>query len=478
MAWGRNDAWRSTLSDVTQNELETDYLVVGAGAGGMAFTDALLAHSDATVAIVDRRHAPGGHWVDAYPFVRLHQPAAFYGVASVPLGVDEVESHGTNAGFYDLSSADELRAYFARVMTRHFLPTGRVRFFPSSSYVGEGDAHRFVSQLGGGVTEVRVKRKVVDTTYLEGEIPATSPPPFEVDEGVRCIPAGDVVRLKAAPERFVIVGAGKTALDTCVWLLEHGVAPSRIRWIRPRESWWLNRKFQQPHALLPDLYRGAALQLAAIAEATSAPDLFARLEREELVFRIDPRSEPTMFHGALVSDAELALLRRVEDVVRMGRVRKIRRDAIVLDGGEVPTHERTVHIHCASRGLARPPLRPIFEEGRVTLQPFLWSFACFQFASLGAVEAMIASDEEKNRLCPPIAYWDTERDYMLAFAASMHHERARLAYPTLAQWAKSTRLNPIGNLALHKDDARVVEARDCIKRVAGNAVSNLSKLLG
>ena len=40
--------------------LETDYLVVGAGAAGMAFTDALLTHSDATVTIVDRRHAPGG----------------------------------------------------------------------------------------------------------------------------------------------------------------------------------------------------------------------------------------------------------------------------------------------------------------------------------------------------------------------------------------------------------------------------------
>ena len=161
----------------------------------------------------------------------------------------------------------------------------------------------------------------------------------------------------------------------------------------------------------------------------------------------------------------------------MGRVRKIRRDAIVLDGGEVPTNARTVHVHCASRGLARPPLRPIFEEGRVTLQPFLWSFACFQFASLGVVEATLASDDEKNRLCPPIAYWDTGRDYLLAFAASLTHERARLAYPTLAQWAKSTRLNPVGNLAHHKDDPRVVEARDRIKRAAASAVGNLTKLL-
>ena len=66
--------------------LDADYVVVGAGAAGMAFTDALIDHTDATVAMVDRRHAPGGHWLDAYPFVRLHQASAFYGVASTLLG--------------------------------------------------------------------------------------------------------------------------------------------------------------------------------------------------------------------------------------------------------------------------------------------------------------------------------------------------------------------------------------------------------
>jgi cation diffusion facilitator CzcD-associated flavoprotein CzcO len=112
--------------------IDTDYLVVGAGAAGMAFTDSLLTHSDATVTIVDRRHAPGGHWVDAYPFVRLHQPSAFYGVSSVPLGSDAVDQSGLNAGFYELANADQLRAYYAQVMQQHFLPGGRVRYFPVS----------------------------------------------------------------------------------------------------------------------------------------------------------------------------------------------------------------------------------------------------------------------------------------------------------------------------------------------------------
>ena len=67
--------------------LETDYLIVGCGAAGMAFADSLIDASRADVILVDRRHAPGGHWLEAYPFVRLHQPSSYYGVNSLPLGV-------------------------------------------------------------------------------------------------------------------------------------------------------------------------------------------------------------------------------------------------------------------------------------------------------------------------------------------------------------------------------------------------------
>ena len=66
--------------------MQTDYLISGAGATALSFLDVLLAETDATVVIVDRRDAPGGHWNDAYPFVRLHQSASFYGVNSRPLG--------------------------------------------------------------------------------------------------------------------------------------------------------------------------------------------------------------------------------------------------------------------------------------------------------------------------------------------------------------------------------------------------------
>jgi len=459
---------------MNEAEITTDYLVVGAGAAGMAITDELLAHSDASITIVDRRHAPGGHWIDAYPYVRLHQPSAFYGVSSMAMGGNTLDTVGTNAGYYELAGADEIRAYYARLMRTHFLPSGRVRYFPCCNYVGE---HRFKSRLSGEPIKVHVQRRLVDTTYCEGSIPATSAPPFEVAQGVRCVPAGDIVHAADSAERFVIIGAGKTALDACVWLLEQGVHASAIRWIRPREAWWANRRFRQPEALLPDFYRGLALQLEAAAKATSVADLFERMEAEGLFLRIDPSVVPTMFRGALVGESELAMLRTIEDVVRMGHVRRIETDRIVLDEGEAPTSPRTLHIHCAARGLARRPLRPIFEPGRLTAQPIMLNFACFQFAMLGVVESSPTSDAEKNRLCQPIVYWDTCADYVSSFLASLENQVARAIDPVVANWAKATRLNPLAGIAQLRGDARVTEAGENIKRYGYAAASNLKTLL-
>jgi len=301
-------------------------------------------------------------------------------------------------------------------------------------------------------------------------------PPFEVADGARCVPAGEIARLDERPDRFVIIGAGKTSLDACVWLLEQGVPAAAIRWVKPREAWWINRRFQQPHTLLPDSYDGVAIQLEAMAQAISIDDLFARLEAAEFCLRIDTAVPATMFRGAVVSEAELRLLREIEDVVRLGRVRRIERNEIVLDEGRVPTSDRTLHIHCASGGLSRRPPRPIFEPERITIQPFQWGSVSYQFAALGVIEATLESDGEKNRLCPPIAYWDVNADYPSAFLAALANQQAREAYPRLANWAKETRLNPLSAIRTYRDEPKVAEVRERIKRFAGPAVSNLAKL--
>lgn len=454
--------------------LETDYLVIGAGAAGMAITDALLTHSDATITIADRRHAPGGHWLDAYPYVRLHQPSTFYGVDSTPLGQDSIDATGWNAGYYELATADDLRSYFRRVMERRFLASGRVRFFSCSDYLED---QRIVSRLTGVQRDCHVTRRVIDTTYLEGRIPATSAPPFEVAEGVRCVPAGDITRLNDRPDDFVVVGAGKTALDTCVWLLEQGVDPSSIRWIKPRESWWLNRRFLQPLTRWPDLYRGMAIQLEAMAQATSVDNLLSRLEAEQIALRVDTTVTPTMYRGAVISESEIELVRQIQQVIRLGHVRSITRDTITLDQGQVATSPRSLHIHCAAQGLARPALRPIFEPGRMTVQPFMRGFACYQFAMLGVAEALLGSDAEKNQLFPPIQYWDTNLDFVTGFLATMANTRRVASYPALANWAKTSRLNPLAEDDRYRDHPSVIESKERIRRFGSAAIETLTRLL-
>jgi len=197
-----------------------------------------------------------------------------------------------------------------------------------------------------------------------------------------------------------------------------------------------------------------------------------------ILLRIDPRVMPTMFRGALIGESELALLRTIEDVVRMGHVRRVETDRIVLDDGEVPTSPRTLHVHCAARGLSRRPLRPIYEPGRLTPQPILFNSVCFQFAMLGVVEATVTSDAERNRLCPPIVYWDTCPDYLSAFLANLDNQAARAMHPVVANWAKTTRLNALAGIAQHRNDPRVIEAGEQMKRYGPAAAANLRTLLG
>src|SRR5512133_4121056 len=113
-----------------RSAIEADYLVVGAGAAGMAFTDALTQHADVRVALVDRRPGPGGHWLDAYPFVRLHQASSFYGVASTMLGSGSIQGQGPEAGLHERAGAAEICAYYQRALNEQLVPSARAAPHP------------------------------------------------------------------------------------------------------------------------------------------------------------------------------------------------------------------------------------------------------------------------------------------------------------------------------------------------------------
>ena len=456
----------------------TDYLIVGAGAAGMAFADSLATESDADIVLVDRRHRPGGHWNDAYPFVRLHQPAAFYGVNSRVLGTDAIDDVGPNAGMYYRSTSSEICDYFSRVLDETLLPTGRVRFFGMSDYMGaRGGEHCFVSRLTGEETTVHVRGKVVDATYLETPVPSTHTPSFSVDPDARFIPVNDLVKQSEPASGYTVIGAGKTALDACNWLLDGGIAPDDIRWIRPRDAWLLDRALQQPFALLPTLIDGVSRSLEAAAAAASVDDLFRRLETCGVLIRLDPAVEPTMYRCATVSTGELDSLRTIENVVRQGRVRRVEPDRIVLDGGSLPTAPDHVYVDCSAAGLRVTPARPIFTSDRITLQQVRTCQPTFNAALLAYVEASRGDDAEKNRLCPPNPYPDAAADWIAATLISQRAQDAWFAEPDLVRWMERSRLNGARGIGEHAADPTMQSALNRMFANSENAVTNLERLL-
>jgi hypothetical protein len=458
--------------------LETDYLVVGAGASGMSFVDTLLDHSDADVVLVDRRHRPGGHWLDAYPFVRLHQPSANYGVNSRVLGTNRIDETGPNAGFYERATASEICDYYNRVLEERFIRSGRVRFLPMADYRGEDpNGHQVVSMLTGAPTTVQVRKKVVDATYVESEIPSRHTPSFGVDKGVRFMPPNGLVHLGAEASGFTVIGAGKTAVDTCCWLLDTGVDPDAIRWIKPREAWVFNRTFTQPLELLGSSYlQLQARWVGAAAEAADATDFAHRLEASGVFLRFDQRLEPSMFRGSTMSPRELEQGRQIENVVRLGRVRRIGPTEITLDDGSIPTDPKQVHVDCTATGVRAVVRRPLFEPGRVTLEYVTVGVIPWSASNVGYIEATREDDAEKNRLCPPVIFSGWSKDLLDVVRDGLMGTMARGAEADFAAWADRARLNPAGGSASRRSEPEVAEAFGALAGNMGRAMQNLQRM--
>ncbi len=435
------------------------YVVVGAGASGLAFVDSLIDHADdVQVTVVDRRRAPGGHWQDAYPFVRLHQASIFYGVASRELGTGRLQTEGPEAGLHERATAPEICDYYAGVMER-LLGSGRVSFDLGSEYVD------------GAVGSARV----VDAHYLEPVIPATSPPPFEVESGT-VIPVGELVSVIGAPSQYVVVGSGKTATDACVWLLGNGVDPDAICWVRPREPWMLNRAVVQPD---PAVFTGMVADVAESAVgAASLDELFLRLEDAGVMLRIDRAVTPTMARTPTLAQWELDLLRRIENVVRLGRMRRVQRGAIELDGGRVRTADDAVVVNCAANGFPDVPPVPIWSAAQIRLQPIRSGFPCFAAALAGYVEATRSSDAEKNRLCPATPYGNSLAEWARMTALGARAAASFGAEPDIAEWAQRCLLNPARVGPEHRARPDLLAAQQRVAEHAPAGFARLAELAG
>jgi NAD(P)-binding Rossmann-like domain len=468
--------------------METDYLVIGSGASGMAFVDTLVQETDAHITIVDRHAKPGGHWNNAYPFVALHQPSAFYGVNSMELGTRSKDTFGVNQGLYELASGPEVSGYYDKVMHQKLLPTGRVSYHPVCNYLGD---FKFVSLLSGQQTQVAVRKKLVDAHYFGPSVPATHTPQFKVADGVRMVTPTGLAQLWQRPDQlqnqlqnrpahYAILGAGKTAMDVGIWLLNCGAAPESISWVMPRDSWLVNRITTQPSAeFFNHSIGGQAAQMQAMAEATSIEDMFLRLEASGQMLRIDPQHTPTMFHYATISVGEVAQLRRITQVIRMGRVQAIEAGALVMAQGRQTMDANTLYIDCTASAVEPRPMQPIFQDNKIVLQLVRAPLPTFSSAMIAYVEAHYEGDAQKNQLCGNVPFPTSIAGYARASMANMANQMQWAQDKTLRNWIRDSRLDGFGKLlaSIDPSDTEKMTILGKMRQYAMAAAGNVTKLL-
>ncbi|MEM9938985.1 MAG: NAD(P)-binding protein [Pseudomonadota bacterium] len=460
---------------MTKTEIETDYLVIGSGAMGMAFADVILSESDKDIVIIDMHHKPGGHWNDAYSFVTLHQPSSYYGVSSKELSKGRIDQTGLNEGLNDLATGPEIMSYFDEVMRHQFLPTGRVRYFPMSEYNWDGS---FTSLLSGETTTVKVREKTVDATYLKTQVPSTHKPNFEIADGLPFVPLNELPKLQRRHSGYLVVGGGKTGIDAVLWMLENGIPADDIHWVMPRDGWLMDRGNTQPTPEFFEATMGAqAAQMEAVAQSTSVPDMFDRLEAAGVLLRIDPDVRPKMFHGATISQAELAELRKVKNVIRMGRIQRIEEDKVVFEKGELASDPDWLYVDCSARAVGNMEPAPVFKGDHLKLQTVRTVQPVFSAAVIAYVDLNYDDEAEKNRLCTVVPLPNHDIDWVHMTAAFMTNQFNWSQDKTLRAWIANNRLDGYSNLARSIGEQET-DKRAIIQRLRDNSMPAMMKLQG
>lgn len=461
--------------------MHADYLISGAGASALSFLDVLLSETDATVVIADRRDAPGGHWNDAYPFVRLHQSASFYGVNSKHLSAKRTKEDDPTHPTYELSTKAEILHYFHDLMENTYLATGRVTYLRNTEHLGGG---RLRDLITGQETQVEVGKKIVNAGLWGdlGSIPATHTPKFSIAEGAVCVPVNDLPQRAKDHGHYCVIGAGKTGMDAAVWLREKGVAPENITWVRPNDYWLFNRNQILNHpARFSKTISSFLTEFELLGSVTSVDAFCAGMEAAKTWCRIDPAVTPTKFHAATCSPRELDLLASIKNVIRMGHVQAIEPGRLILAEGTQKMPADTLFIDCsASAGVVAPAgLPPVFDGDEINLHMIRPFQPLFGAALIAVLEAHVPDAATRAACTHIVNFHDTPAQYIAEMMPALMNQGAWSKVPPVKAWMDRTRLQAMNHIMAGFDptDTEKVDLLSRFGPATKAAVQNIPAIL-
>ena len=384
-----------------------DYLVVGAGATGLAFVDSFLQgllldesqpkqETPLTIVLLDQHSAPGGQWNDSYRFVQLHQPSAMYGVESTllePTPPPSSITSSTTTTEKHRATRQEILEYYATLVQKwesqfnshsnsvSFQFIGSATFDFSSSKPREGGGGRvYQFQVSADKEDnstttvqhsIQLTKRLVDARYLEPDLPVSTAPKFDFDATkIKCVPVNEIVagddheRINKS-QYFVVIGAGKTGMDAIVYLLTNRhIAPANILWMVPHDPWITAREnIGNCMEFLHDATQLSQQQNKDLQSNEIVQRTFQLWEQQGKMYRLfnDTTALPTKFNDATLSKNELEIIRSLppQQVIRgQGRVTRIDSEtgALVMQNGSSVTlpwtasnaFANTTYVHCSA----------------------------------------------------------------------------------------------------------------------------------
>jgi hypothetical protein len=273
------------------------------------------------------------------------------------------------------------------------------------------------------------------------------PPPYKISDGVEVITPNGLLDIQRPYAGYTVVGGGKTALDSCLWLLANGIEPSRITWIRSRDAWCFRRGIMQS----PDLFRDQNVTSTmaagqAIMSATSIDDMFLRLEKARYLVRVDENIKPTVWKCAMVSDLEIEQLKRIRNVIRKGRVLAVSKDQVTLTDGSYSPVQDCIYIDCSATAIPKRPTVPVFDGKHITLQPVRACQQVFSAAMIAHIDATYDDETAKNDLSTPVPFPEHSYEFVRQRVQSFRNEILWRKHPKTAAWLANSRLDVIGAL--------------------------------
>ncbi|MCH2184931.1 hypothetical protein MK280_03570, partial [Myxococcota bacterium] len=124
-----------------------------------------------------------------------------------------------------------------------------------------------------------------------------------------------------------------------------------------------------------------------------------------------------------------------------GRVQRVTRENITLEQGTLQLTQDTLLVDCTADGLAKRPIRPVFDGAEITLQATFVCQQVFSAAWLAYLESRIADDAEKNALSRPVPHPEFVEDYFATLVKTT--ENVTLGLKRFPFWFLRSRLSAL-----------------------------------